>query len=483
MEKMDKEMNWQEGKPEAMAGQAGPAADQAAPVPAAAEGAEATSQPSLAAVESEAAAPPPPPAAAEAEGTTLPPPAAAEPEGTTLLPPAAGAAAATPPPAARGRFSALAAALLVALGAVLGAAGGTVATWKAMESRTPRAVPATTRPASVSVARPVVLAGQEVDLPALYEQVAPGVVRIDSADGTGTGFVVDAAKGYILTNYHVVAGQETVEVLLHDGLVDPVLAPATLEGKVLGTDPSTDLALVQVETEEVLTELPLGDSDTVRLGELAIAIGYPLDAGKSITAGIISGLNRLSEAPNRRTLAGLIQTDAAINPGNSGGPLLNAAGEVIGINTQIESPVRGFTGIGYAVPINAAKRALPELAKGGEVKHPWLGISGAPVEVLEPAEKQQMGLQVDRGVWVYQVFPNSPAAKAGLRPIIETDFGQIIPPDVILAVDGRPVRKVPDLTQYLDTRRVGDTITLTVNREGREIELQVTLEAWPDRLD
>ncbi|MCG0238646.1 MAG: trypsin-like peptidase domain-containing protein [Firmicutes bacterium] len=405
--------------------------------------------------------------AAEAQSAPADSPGAVAPHG-----PAAAAAEAAPAPSRRRSSRALAAAALVALGAVLGAAGGTFATWKVLQGRLSLPAPASTLLPS-SLLRPVVLAGQEVDLPALYERVAPGVVRIDSDDGNGTGFVVDALRGHILTNYHVVKGQKTVEVLVDDRI--------RLQGRVLGTDPSTDLALVAVDPKAApLVALPLGDSDRVRPGDLAIAIGYPLGTGKSITAGIISGVGRTGQAPTGRGLLNLIQTDAAINPGNSGGPLLNAAGEVIGINTQILSPVRGFTGIGFAVPINTAKQVLPELAEGRDVQRPWLGISGEAVSaVVHQFPEVAQEIQAKEGVLVWDVYPNSPAEKAGLRPTTQTRYGRVVPGDVILAVDGRPVRTIQDILAYLDTKKPGDTVTLQVDRGGRQLELKLTLEPWP----
>lgn len=419
-----------------------------------------------------------PPEPADAEAPALSP---AAPEPVSVESPAAAAPAAQPsappgpvqpsaPPAGGRRRSWLAGVALVATGALVGAAVGTAATLYALRDAAPPAWQVdASHTAPITAAHP---ANGSLDAAALYAAVAPGVVKIERQNGEGTGFIIDG-RGYILTNYHVVGKAKEVAVLLDDG--------ARVTGRVQGADPSLDLAVVKIDPAgHAIRVLPLGDSDRVRPGEPVVALGFPLSRGKSISAGIVSGLGRVSEAPNERVLSNLIQTDAAINPGNSGGPLINAQGQVIGVNTQIASPVNGFTGIGFAVPINAAKAVLDDMVAGRKVEHPWLGIVAGPL-TREVAE--QMGLQVTEGILVTDVLPNSPAAAAGLRAVARTYSGRHIAGDVITAVDGRPVRNVaPDLTGYLDTRKVGDQVTLTVIRDGEEIQVPVTLAAWPDQV-
>lgn len=385
--------------------------------------------------------------------------------------PGSGAAAATaagdPAPAA-GRDRArrtLVAAAWVALGALVGAIAGTAATLAWIGPARYRPVPL---PPPVP-ARPVVYSGQ-VDVVQIYKQAAPAVVQILTPTGTGSGFIFDPA-GYILTNNHVVEGARRVRVLLDDGRDVP--------GRVLGVDPGNDVAVVAIEAGPApLPTLPLGDSDSVQPGEPAIAIGFPLDEGKSVTAGIISGTGRVSERVNDWTLSGLIQTDAAINPGNSGGPLLNAAGQVIGINTLIASPVRGFTGIGFAVPVNAVRAVLPDLLAGRRVEHPWLGIGGIPVN---PELAEEVGLPVTSGILVQKVYPGTAAEEAGLRPAVQRPGGEWVGGDVITAIDGRALRDVAQLQSYLASRRVGDRVRLTVRRGDQTLTVEATLTARPER--
>lgn len=368
------------------------------------------------------------------------------------------------------RPGALAMAALVALGAVLGAAGGTAATYRALQSELRLARTGAAAGVPVIQGQPVVFSG-EVNVAQIYKQAAPAVVEIraPSTDGengsSGTGFIFDG-RGYILTNYHVVAGRKQVQVILDDDTV--------MKGNVLGADPSNDLAVVSIDPRgRTLPVLPLGNSDAVQPGEPAIAIGFPLGEGKSVTAGIISGKNRSSDSPAGWRQVGLIQTDAALNPGNSGGPLLNAAGQVIGVNAQALS--RGFGGIGLAVPINTARRLIPDMISGVTIQHPWLGISG---RALTEEVEVNSGLPVTSGVVVMEVVPNSPAEAAGLRGATRT-YDETILGDIILAIDDQQVGSVEQLTAYLQTRRPGDTVTLTIVRDGQRMNLPVTLKARP----
>ena len=346
-------------------------------------------------------------------------------------------------------------------------------------------------PVSTGGTAPLIV-GEEA-LVRLYEEVSPSVVQITSEravlpgspfdqpiEGSGSGFVIDA-QGHILTNNHVVEDVDEVDVALPDG--------DTVAGKVVGRDPGNDVAVVKIDVgADRLHPARLGDSDQLRVGQLAIAIGNPFRLERTMTSGIVSAVGRTfsgASGSRVRPLRNLIQTDAAINPGNSGGPLLNSAGEVIGLNTAIETGLgggRSNAGVGFAVPINSAKQSLPAMLRGQRIDHPWLGISGQPVT---PTFAKDRNLSVTKGVYVVQVQPNSPAGKAGLQGAFANDSdlrGATEVPaggDVILAVDGKAVSKVEELAGYLDTKQVGDQVTLRILRNGSEQDLQVTLEAWP----
>lgn len=356
---------------------------------------------------------------------------------------------------------------------VMGLFLGVVLTWYWLQGPAARAeASANLQPVAETMSVPLV-----PDVRPIYKSVAPGVVGISTrvntpfhADlgpvpqGSGSGIVLDR-EGHILTNYHVVKGADQLMVSLPDG--------SQVEGQILGTDPGNDLAVVQVRVPAAkLNPVTLGNSDTVEIGEAAIAIGNPYGLERTVTVGIISGKGRAMPATNGRTMGDLIQTDAAINPGNSGGPLVNSKGEVIGINTAVE---QGANGTGFAIPINTAKAVLDKLVAGEKVDHAWLGVG--IISVNEQVARQY-GLQVNKGAMVAQVMPGSPASRAGLVGVEAR--GQ--KPDVIVAVDGRPISTGDELTAYLASRQVGDTVTLTVNRNGKNIEVKATLAPWPDEL-
>lgn len=317
------------------------------------------------------------------------------------------------------------------------------------------------------------------DLPGLIEGVGDSVVRIQTAasaggfgsQGVGSGVVIDL-EGHILTNYHVVEGAATVEVELADGFV----ATAT----VLGTDPGNDLAVIRAAVQpQRLQPATFGDSDAVRVGEPVFAIGNPFSLDFSVTAGIVSAIERERQALNGRPIRSVIQTDAAVNPGNSGGPLFNAQGEVIGINTSIENPTgQGvFVGIGFAVPSNTALRFIPRLIDGQSVTHPQLGIAGADLNELVADD---LGLDVTRGVYVTQVGPGSAAAAAGLRAPTLAGLGDGLPRggDVIVAINGEPIESISALAIAIDQHDVEDIVRLTVIRDGETIEVEATLQPW-----
>jgi len=279
--------------------------------------------------------------------------------------------------------------------------------------------------------------------------------------GSGSGFII-SSNGQILTNAHVVNGADTVSVTLKDG--------RTLQGKVLGVDPVTDVAVVKIEGNN-LPNVRLGNSDQLRPGEWAIAIGNPLGLDNTVTTGIISATGRSSSqvgVPDKRV--NFIQTDAAINPGNSGGPLLNANGEVIGMNTAI---IQGAQGIGFAIPINTAQRIATQLATTGKVEHAYLGIQ---MVTLTPELKQNinndpnssLSVDADQGILIVKVMPNSPAAKAGIRA-----------GDIIQGINGQPVKEAGEVQQAVEKSQLGSNLPLDLRRNGQTVKLSVRPAAIP----
>jgi len=331
------------------------------------------------------------------------------------------------------------------------------------------------------------LSPEEEIITSVYKKASPGVVHITSIalaydfffnivpqQGTGSGFIIDE-NGYILTNNHVVQEADRLEVTLAD--------KSKVKAKLVGRDPHNDLAVLKINVpKEKLHPLKLGDSSQLQVGQLAIAIGNPFGLDRTVTRGVISSLGRSLRAESGRLMRGIIQTDAAINPGNSGGPLLNSRGEVIGINTAIFSPSGGSVGIGFAIPINTAKRLLPALVTRGRASHPWLGISGADIT---PELASNLKLPVNEGVLVVEVQPGGPAAKAGLRgsrrPIRVGNTIVYAGGDILTAIDGRKLSSVDDLTTYLDAeRRVGDEVKLEVLRDGSSLTVPVRLGELPE---
>jgi S1-C subfamily serine protease len=307
----------------------------------------------------------------------------------------------------------------------------------------------------------------EAQVAGVYERAAPAVVAIyttsDQRGGAGSGVIVDPS-GIVLTNHHVVRGATRIEVALSDR--------TRYGGEVLGTDPQDDLAVVRlVDAPGGLPALTLGDSRSLRPGALAVAIGNPLGYERSVTVGVVSGLNRTLRERDRPPLRNAIQTDAAINPGNSGGPLLNSQAEVIGINTAIErvSGQQGFGGIGFAVPATTAARYLDRMLAGETIEHPWLGIAGSDVT---PTLAKERGLTVTVGALVASVEPESPAQLAGLRA-----------GDVLISLGGQPIRTMDDLGELMDgALRPGQPGTLGVVRGEQRLEVGVTFAPWPERL-
>lgn len=316
----------------------------------------------------------------------------------------------------------------------------------------------------------------------VYERVSPTVVnitftaqardvfgRMQTQEGTGSGFIIDR-QGHIVTNHHVIGGATRLDITLADG--------TSYVGEVVGSDDANDLAVVRVvapnEVLQGLTTVSLGDSDQLKVGQTVVAIGNPFGLERSASVGIVSSLGRIRPGEGQRLISNMIQTDAAINPGNSGGPLLNLAGEVIGINEQIEAPsVAGNVGIGFAVPVNSLKRFLPDMLAGRTPEHAWLGISGSR---LTPTVAEQLSLPIRQGVVVVQALANGPALKAGLRG---ASVNNLAAADIITDIDGRPMRTVEDVIRYVDERNPGDSVRVTFLRQGRNQTADVTLGVWP----
>jgi putative serine protease PepD len=282
----------------------------------------------------------------------------------------------------------------------------------------------------------------------VYEAAAPGVVSVQAGPASGTGFVVNR-DGTLVTNAHVVADNDTAQVSFGD-------SGRMIDAEVLGTDVSSDLAVLRVDPGSVdrLRPLPLADSDRVRVGDGVVAVGNPFGLDRTATAGIVSAVGREIRAPDGFQIDHVIQTDAPINPGNSGGPLLDARGRVIGVNTQIATGGSGGNvGIGFAVPSNTVREVLPELARGGRIERPFMGVTSAP----HPS-----------GAEVQGVTPGGPADGAGLRA-----------GDVITGVDGAPVSDPDDLSRLVSGLEPGDEVEVEVTRDGEERTYDIELGTRP----
>jgi S1-C subfamily serine protease len=332
--------------------------------------------------------------------------------------------------------------------------------------------------------------GKALSVADIYRRAADGVVFVtarvttqtDSPFGapleqeglaTGSGFVLDS-DGYILTNAHVVEGAKSASVRFDEG-------GDLVEAKVVGRDLSSDIAVLKVGRGQAkLRPLPLGNSSRVRVGDPAIAIGNPFGYDRTVTTGIISALQRQIKAPNGFTIGHVIQTDAPINPGNSGGPLLNARGEVIGINSQIATAgSRGSVGIAFAVPINTAKKVIPQLERNGRIVHAYLGVTTYP---LDKDLANAVNLQIDRGALVQEV--SGPAARAGLRAgKIHTDEGIILGGDIIVEVDGEKVAKPDDVAAAINDNKPGDSVEVKFYRDNKLQTKRVRLGTRPAAFD
>jgi S1-C subfamily serine protease len=347
-----------------------------------------------------------------------------------------------------------------------------------------------------NIALPSSTATQTTNLTSIFKQVDNSVVQITAkipnpnlqiiingnplqsqSARLGSGFVYDK-QGCIITNNHVIDGANTTDVTFVDG--------NTYRAKVIAKDPSSDIAVLQITdnfSSENLVPLPIVNSSSLQVGQQVIAIGNPFGLSDTMTTGIVSQMGRLIPNPDTGfSTPDAIQTDAPINPGNSGGPLLNTQGQVIGINTAINSATGEFSGIGFAVPSNVIIRELPTLIKTGTYSHPWLGVTGG---AITPGLAQTAGLpQNYKGVVIGSVQSGSPAEKAGLQGITRNDFSntqQI--GDIIIKIDGHPVRSIDDLISYIDLHKsVGDSVTLTINRHDQIINLNLVLQVRPPSL-
>ncbi len=313
---------------------------------------------------------------------------------------------------------------------------------------------------------------------AVYQKNIPAVVNITSKavtfdffyglvpqEGQGSGFVIDK-EGHILTNYHVIADARQVSATLHNR--------KTYRATVVGTDPAHDLAVIQINAPN-LTPAVLGDSKGLRVGQKVYAIGNPFGLSGTMTRGIVSSIRSVEE-PDGRRIDEAIQTDAAINPGNSGGPLLNWHGEVIGINTMIASNVGQSAGIGFAIPINTAKAVLNDLVTLGRVRRPALGVRTIPIG---PELADEMGLAADYGLLIVQAVPGGSADRAGLRGGTQRAYLGNIPimlgGDLIVAVDGEKIESQQDLAQVMNNHRAGDSVTVTIYRGKKKLDVKVVL--------
>ena len=339
----------------------------------------------------------------------------------------------------------------------------------------PPAAQAQVRAAPVA---PAALRPDELAMVELFERTSPSVVYLTSLArrvdwfgrtvgrevprGTGTGFIWDDA-GHVITNYHVIGGADSIEVVLHDQM--------TYEADVVGISPSHDLAVLRIEVPPgTLRPVEIGDSEGLRVGQSVYAIGNPFGLSATLTTGIVSALGRRIEGVDGTPIENVIQTDAAINRGNSGGPLLNSAGRVIGVNTQIASPSGASHGVGFAVPVNTVLRVVPELIETGEYVPPQLGI-----EINYNLNRNLLRRVGTSGVLVVDVKPGSGAAEAGLRGIdVERNRLRRLG-DIIQRIDGERIASPAEMRAVLDRYRVGDEVTVTILRDGAEREFVVRL--------
>ncbi|MBN1848970.1 MAG: trypsin-like peptidase domain-containing protein [Deltaproteobacteria bacterium] len=318
----------------------------------------------------------------------------------------------------------------------------------------------------------------------VFEKVHPAVVNIVATtlgvnfwleiiprEGQGSGFIIDQ-KGYILTNNHVVEKAQKIIVTLSDG--------NKINASLVGRDPTSDLAVIKIPEGNANISVSLGDSDQIRVGQKAIAIGNPFGLSHTLTTGIVSATNRSIMMDENTQIDDLIQTDAAINPGNSGGPLLNSNGEVIGINTAIFSISGGYQGIGFAIPINRAKEVASQLIISGKVARPWIGITGISIN---QALAEELGLGVQNGILVVETLPGGPADQAGLKGgserVIINGMQLLTGGDIITAIDGQEITTMQELVRTIDRMRVGQKLIAQVHRNHQSLDIQIALAERP----
>jgi S1-C subfamily serine protease len=319
------------------------------------------------------------------------------------------------------------------------------------------------------------LAADEINPIEVFRKTSPSVVHITTLEaqrdffslnvqqvprGTGTGFVWDE-RGHIVTNFHVIQGASSAKVTLAD--------QSTHAAKLVGAFPDRDLAVLKIDAPSAkLPPIPVGSSRDLLVGQKVYAIGNPFGLDQTLTTGIVSALNREIESFNGRTIRGVVQTDAAINPGNSGGPLLDSAGRLIGVNTQIASPSGASAGIGFAIPVDEVNRIVPRLIRDGRFVRPAIGVTaGGP--------GLQRALNLPKGVALIQVAAGSPAAKAGLQAFRRNNDGSILAGDVITAINDEAVADLDDMLGALERRQPGESVTLTVWRAGQTRKQAVVL--------
>ena len=309
----------------------------------------------------------------------------------------------------------------------------------------------------------------------IFEKASPSVVFITTAtlrrdfwsmnvfevpQGSGSGFVWDR-QGNVVTNYHVIAGANSISVVTGSG--------KEYKASIVGVDPDHDVAVLHIKAvPDSLAPVTVGSSANLRVGQKVLAIGNPFGLDHTLTTGVVSALGRSISSMSDRTIEDVIQTDAAINPGNSGGPLLDSGGRLIGINTQIVSPSGAFAGIGFAVPVDTVNRVVPELIAHGKIIRPGLGFSYYTEQIAD-----YWGV---KGVIIRRVFRGSAAEEAGLRGSRESSNGEVLMGDVIVGVDGRPVANIDDLRDVLDHYKVGDTVTVEFLRDDVKKKTTVTLQ-------
>ena len=372
------------------------------------------------------------------------------------------------------------------LGIALGAALFAAVTAVGLQQLAGRLLPvgsafSTTAPAPIADPS---MASDEQNNIEVYKAIAPGVVYIQSTttvrdffgmfsqpvEGAGSGSIIDE-QGDILTNFHVIANADPGKLTVNFG------GGKRYAATVVGRDPDTDLAVIRLSEapKAAMTVVPMGDSDKLEVGQKVLAIGNPFGLDRTLTTGVISGLERPIRAQNNRQIEGAIQTDASINPGNSGGPLLDSHGRMIGINSQILSPSGASAGVGFAIPVNIAKRIVPELVRNGSIQRPKLGIQPRDVESLG----NQVQLPVSYGVIIWNAVPGGAAANAGLRGLVQTEDGDVELGDIIIGIDGEKISNNDDLYRALNKHQMGETVNIEIMRKSRRMTVPVRLTETP----